>query len=160
MTLAQVSRLRTPESCGGSLLPARTFGFAFTDAPLTAPREATVPGSQETNRDAAARPRKPPPRRVFLFARPHTVHSLLHLRHRGHHARPKEESRGPPPSNERYDRSAPKIIVHYINRPSVRCGPSREAGPPFTFKISMLHVFCGSHGFRHFAALFIDSRAE
>ena len=47
-----------------------------------------------------------------------------------------------------------------VYRPSVRCGPSREAGPPFTFKISMLHVFCGSHGFTHFAALFIDPRAE
>ena len=48
----------------------------------------------------------------------------------------------------------------YFDRPSVRCGPSSEAGPPFTFKISMLHEFCGSHGFAHFAALFIDPRAE
>lgn len=37
--------------------------------------------------------------------------------------------------------------------------PEREAGPPFTFKISMLHVFCSSHGLAHFAALFIDPRA-
>lgn len=38
--------------------------------------------------------------------------------------------------------------------------PEREAGPPFTFKISMLHVFCSSHGLAHFAALFIDPRAK
>ena len=156
MTLAQVSRLRTPESCGGSLLPARTFGFAFTDAPLTAPREATVPGSQETNRRASKKTTTTtgfPVRSAGPF--PITFEAS-----RASRAPERGEPRPPPPSNERYDRSAPKIIVHYINRPSVRCGPSREAGPPFTFKISMLHVFCGSHGFRHFAALFIDSRAE
>lgn len=38
--------------------------------------------------------------------------------------------------------------------------PEREAGPPFAFKISMLHVFCSSHGLTHFAALFIDPRAK
>lgn len=38
--------------------------------------------------------------------------------------------------------------------------PEHEAGPPFAFKISMLHVFCSSHGLTHFAALFIDPRAK
>ena len=49
----------------------------------------------------------------------------------------------------------------FINRPTLsQMWPEREAGPPFTFKISMLHVFCSSHGLAHFAALFIDPRAK
>lgn len=48
----------------------------------------------------------------------------------------------------------------FIIRPTLsQMWPEREAGPPFTFKISMLHVFCSSHGLAHFAALFIDPRA-
>lgn len=85
--------------------------------------------------------------RVAHTHTPLTLFLPFHLRHR----RRRFRGRRPAPRN---------FHVHIINRPSVRCGPSREAGPPFTFKISMLHVFCGSHGFRHFAALFIDSRAE
>jgi hypothetical protein len=51
------------------------------------------------------------------------------------------------------------LIVHY--QPTLsQMWPEREAGPPFTFKISMLHVFCSSHGLAHFAALFIDPRAK
>jgi hypothetical protein len=49
----------------------------------------------------------------------------------------------------------------FIIRPTLsQMWPEREAGPPFTFKISMLHVFCSSHGLAHFAALFIDPRAK
>jgi hypothetical protein len=51
------------------------------------------------------------------------------------------------------------LFVHH--RPTLsQMWPEREAGPPFAFKISMLHVFCSSHGLAHFAALFIDPRAK
>lgn len=51
-------------------------------------------------------------------------------------------------------------LCSFIIRPTLsQMWPEREAGPPFTFKISMLHVFCSSHGLAHFAALFIDPRA-
>lgn len=51
-------------------------------------------------------------------------------------------------------------LYSFIIRPTLsQMWPEREAGPPFTFKISMLHVFCSSHGLAHFAALFIDPRA-
>ncbi|KAK4045863.1 hypothetical protein OUZ56_033926 [Daphnia magna] len=53
-----------------------------------------------------------------------------------------------------------KHLYSFIIRPTLsQMWPEREAGPPFTFKISMLHVFCSSHGLAHFAALFIDPRA-
>jgi len=58
------------------------------------------------------------------------------------------------------DKGRNKHLCSFIIRPTLsQMWPEREAGPPFTFKISMLHVFCSSHGLAHFAALFIDPRA-
>ena len=63
----------------------------------------------------------------------------------------------------KFEDSFPKETpsLSFIIRPTLsQMWPEREAGPPFTFKISMLHVFCSSHGLAHFAALFIDPRAK
>lgn len=54
-----------------------------------------------------------------------------------------------------------ETTLAFIFQPTLsQMWPEREAGPPFAFKISMLHVFCSSHGLTHFAALFIDPRAK
>ena len=47
-----------------------------------------------------------------------------------------------------------------FHRPSDRRGPGSDPGPQCAFEMSMFNVFCNSHYFSHFAAFFIDPRAE